>query len=171
MRHFQSLTSTCIVNHGTASIHFCELLTHSELYHIYFAMSAKFEIKSLEAIETSYATASAGMHPSHTLPLKLRAIADAGFKWTEIAFPDLEQCASAMVKDYTKIDDAGAGDVETLVKAAETIHDLCKELGLRVLTVMPYVLYTTVSRILNPSRLVGSPSSRDTKKKRSERED
>ncbi|KAI5116276.1 hypothetical protein M0805_009233 [Coniferiporia weirii] len=94
--------------------------------------------KSLKEVATSYATASAGMHPSHTLPRKLEAIAEAGFKWTEIAFPDLEQHASSKFGDYTKISDTGVGDVDKLLMVANEIHELCRTLGLRVLTVMPF---------------------------------
>ncbi|KAH8110074.1 xylose isomerase-like protein [Phellopilus nigrolimitatus] len=97
-----------------------------------------FDRKSLEAIATSYATASAGMHPSHTLPVKLKAIAEAGFKWTEIAFSDLEKYASSKHENYRKIDGAGSGDVDKLLGAAEEIHELCRRLGLHVLTMMPF---------------------------------
>ena len=97
-------------------------------------------IDDLDAIEIAYATASAGMHPSHTLPLKLRCIADAGFKWTEIAMPDLEKYAESMFEEYAKLDLDGNGDVEKLLEAAKDIHRLCAQLGLGVLTMMPCVM-------------------------------
>lgn len=99
------------------------------------------EHKSVDLIAAAYATASAGMHPSHTLPLKLQAIADAGFKWTEVAMPDLEQYAESRFKDYQKLDASGSGDLDKLVEAAEEIHKQCLQLGLHVLTLMPYVLW------------------------------
>lgn len=98
-----------------------------------------FDHKSVDLIATAYATASAGMHPSHTLPLKLQAIADAGFKLTEIAMPDVEQYAESRFKGYQKLDESGSGDLDKLVEAAEEIHKQCLQLGLHVLTLMPYV--------------------------------
>ncbi|KLO16982.1 xylose isomerase-like protein [Schizopora paradoxa] len=90
------------------------------------------------AIPMAYATASAGMHPSHTLPMKLRAIAQAKFEWTEVAMPDLEAYASSKYEDYRHLDVSGEGDLEKLVEATSEIHALCVELGLQVLTVMPF---------------------------------
>lgn len=95
----------------------------------------------LREVDVAYATASAGMHAKHTLPLKLEAIAEAGFKWTEIAFPDLEQYASSKFSAYAKLDNTGLGDTVKLMEAATEIHDLCRRLGLQVLTVMPCALY------------------------------
>ncbi|KAL5481138.1 hypothetical protein ACEPAI_10079 [Sanghuangporus weigelae] len=97
-----------------------------------------FSIGSLRKIQTSYATASAGMHPSHTLPAKLKAVVEAGFKWTEIAFPDLENYASSKYEGYRKIDISGAGDIDKLLGSAKDIDLLCRQLGLGVLTVMPF---------------------------------
>jgi len=94
--------------------------------------------KSVDLIAAAYATASAGMHPSHTLPLKLQAIADAGFKWTEVAMPDLEQYAESRFKGFQKLDASGSGDLDMLVEAAEEIHKRCLQLGLHVLTLMPF---------------------------------
>lgn len=106
------------------------------------------EHKSVDLIAAAYATASAGMHPSHTLPLKLQAIANAGFKWTEVAMPDLEQYAESRFKDYQKLDASGSGDLDKLVEAAEEIHKQCLQLGLHVLTLMPYVLW--VNSMIKP---------------------
>lgn len=86
----------------------------------------------------SYATASAGMHPTHTLPLKLQAIADAGFKYAEVAFPDLEALASFTFNgEYKQLDEKGEGDVSKLVDTAIEVNKICGSLGLKVLTVMP----------------------------------
>jgi sugar phosphate isomerase/epimerase len=94
---------------------------------------------SLAAIPIAYATASAGMHPSHTLPNKLRALARAGFTAAEIAFPDLEAYAASLHDGYKHLDDAGRGDLDALLGAAHQIRALMEELGVRALTVMPYV--------------------------------
>lgn len=96
--------------------------------------------KSLKDIDVAYATASAGMHPTHTLPLKLEAIATAGFKWAEIAMPDLEKYASSKFDNYKNLDDTGAGDIHKLLEAASEIRELCQRLGIRALSVMPCVL-------------------------------
>ena len=94
-------------------------------------------MSSFKGIEVAYATASAGMHSTHTLPLKLEAISRAGFEWTEVALHDLEQYAAIKNKNYSKLDSTGSGDIDELVEAASQIHTLCQKLGLRVLTLMP----------------------------------
>ena len=78
------------------------------------------------------------MHPSHTLPIKLRAIADAGFTQAELAFPDLEAYAAQEFAGYQKLDDNnGRGDLDKLVRAAEKVGELCGELGISILAVHP----------------------------------
>lgn len=85
----------------------------------------------------AYSTDSAGMHPSHTLPIKLRAIAAAGFSQAELAFPDLEAYAEQEFSGYRKLDDHGNGDLDKLLQAAGKVSELCKELGLSILAVHP----------------------------------
>lgn len=85
----------------------------------------------------AYSTDSAGMHPSHTLPIKLRAIAEAGFAQAELAFPDLEAYAEQEFAGYSKLDGQGRGDLDRLVQAAEKIRELCQELGISILAVHP----------------------------------
>lgn len=85
----------------------------------------------------AYSTDSAGMHPSHTLPLKLRAIAEAGFPSVELGFPDLEAFAEQEHPGYQKLDESGKGGLDTLVRAATTVRQLCSEQGLSVLAVHP----------------------------------
>ena len=77
------------------------------------------------------------MHPNHTLPLKLRAIADAGFSQVEMAFPDLETFANQEHPGYMPLDHAGKGDLGKLCGAAVKIRGLCNELGLSVLVIHP----------------------------------
>ncbi|EGO28752.1 hypothetical protein SERLADRAFT_459519 [Serpula lacrymans var. lacrymans S7.9] len=78
------------------------------------------------------------MHTSHTLPLKLQAIADAGFRLAEIAFPDLEAYAQQENPNYKKIGNRGRGDVDVLCQVARKISSLCEKLGLKVLAVHPF---------------------------------
>ncbi|PSS37459.1 hypothetical protein PHLCEN_2v666 [Hermanssonia centrifuga] len=92
-------------------------------------------------LRTAYSTDSAGMHPNHTLPLKLRAIAEAGFSDAELAFPDLEAYASQEYPGYRQLDRAGKGDMDTLCKAAGKIRKLCDELDLGILAVHPFDNY------------------------------
>jgi hypothetical protein len=120
-------------------------------------------VASLAAIPTAYATASAGMHPSHTLPNKLRALARAGCTAAEIAFPDLEAYASSLHDRYKQLDDAGRGDLDALLGAARQIRKLMQELGVRALTVMPYVRSCSARIKKRLTRLAGSPSSRATR--------
>ncbi|KAI0628617.1 xylose isomerase-like protein [Trametes polyzona] len=89
----------------------------------------------------AYSTDSAGMHPSHTLPIKLRAIAEAGFTQAELGFPDLEAYAEQEFPGYRKLDDRGHGDLDKLVQAAEKIKRLCDDLGLSVLAVHPFAQF------------------------------
>ncbi|KAH9848733.1 xylose isomerase-like protein [Lenzites betulinus] len=86
----------------------------------------------------AYSTDSAGMHPSHTLPIKLRAIADAGFTQAELAFPDLEAFAGQEFPGYQKLDERGCGDLDKLVQVAGKVRQLCEELGLLILAVHPF---------------------------------
>ncbi|KDQ58865.1 hypothetical protein JAAARDRAFT_192446 [Jaapia argillacea MUCL 33604] len=95
-------------------------------------------MSSLQSIQTAYCTDSAGMHPSHTLPIKLRAIAAAGFSSVEIAFPNLEAYAKQQHQEYQKIDNSGRGDVEVLCKVARKVRGMCEELGLEVLALHPF---------------------------------
>ncbi|KAH9836277.1 xylose isomerase-like protein [Rhodofomes roseus] len=80
----------------------------------------------------------AGMNSAHTLPMKLRAIAEAGFPQVEIGFPDLEAYASQAFPGYKELDNSGKGDLYNLLKTAKEIRELCRELGLKVLVVHPF---------------------------------
>lgn len=90
------------------------------------------------ATAVAYSTDSAGMHPSHTLPVKLRAIYDAGFTHVEVGFPDLEAYAHQEFNGgYKKLDDEGKGDLDKLCEVAKKVRGLCHELGIEVLVVHP----------------------------------
>ncbi|KZT70017.1 xylose isomerase-like protein [Daedalea quercina L-15889] len=90
------------------------------------------------ATALAYSTDSAGMNPTHTLPMKLRAIAEAGFPQVEIGFPDLEENASQAFPGYKKLDESGKGDLYNLLKAAKEVREMCHELGLKILVVHPF---------------------------------
>ncbi|KAI0365792.1 xylose isomerase-like protein [Pilatotrama ljubarskyi] len=86
----------------------------------------------------AYSTDSAGMHPNHNLPIKLRAIAEAGFSQAELAFPDLEAYAEQEFPGYQKLDEHGNGDLDKLLQAAEKVRKLCEGLRLSILAVHPF---------------------------------
>ncbi|KAJ3551158.1 hypothetical protein NM688_g4881 [Phlebia brevispora] len=86
----------------------------------------------------AYSTDSAGMHPSHTLPLKLQAIAATGFSQVELAFPDLEAFTAQQFPGYKVLDHMGNGGLEELCQAAQQIRMLCDELALQILVIHPF---------------------------------
>ena len=96
----------------------------------------------------AYSTDSAGMHPSHTLPLKLQAIAEAGFAAAETSFPDLEAYAEQEHPGSKMLDESGKGDLDMLVQAATKIRKLCSELGLSILAVHPCAQFSTYETTL-----------------------
>ena len=86
----------------------------------------------------AYSSDSAGMHPSHSLPVKLQAIAYAGFRHVEIGMPDIEAFAEQELEgDYQKLNNEGKGDLDKLCDAATKVQSLCQKLGLQVLVVHP----------------------------------
>ncbi|KAI0667234.1 xylose isomerase-like protein [Trametes maxima] len=90
------------------------------------------------ATALAYSTDSAGMHSSHTIPIKLRAIANAGFSHVELGFPDLEAYAEQEYPGYQRLDESGNGDLDTLLQAAGRLKELAKELGLEILAIHPF---------------------------------
>ncbi|TBU25420.1 xylose isomerase-like protein [Dichomitus squalens] len=90
------------------------------------------------AVSVAYSTDSAGMNPSHTLPNKLRAIAEAGFNQAELGFPDLEAYAEQEYPGYKQLDRSGKGDIDKLVQLAENVKKLCDDLHLTILAVHPF---------------------------------
>ncbi|KDQ59243.1 hypothetical protein JAAARDRAFT_206176 [Jaapia argillacea MUCL 33604] len=91
----------------------------------------------------TYATVSAGLHPSHTLPSKLKAIAEAGFRQVELGFPDLQKYAKLEFPEYKTMDFAGRGSVELLYETAKKVRAICRELGLEVFVVHPFLQFET----------------------------
>lgn len=82
-----------------------------------------------------YATPSLGMHASHDLKRKLRAIKAAGFAACELGMPDLAA--------YAGLEDDGgeAREIDTLRVKAKEIGDYCAEIGLKVLVLQPHSQY------------------------------
>lgn len=71
------------------------------------------------------------------LPLKIYAIAEAGFTHIELAFPDLEDYAAQTYPGYLKLDGFGRGDMDRLCSAAGDIRTLCQAAGVKILAVHP----------------------------------
>lgn len=85
-------------------------------------------------IPTSYATCSIGYNPdTHTLPLKLKAIADAGFDGIELSMPD--------ILAYGKLLDGKEPEVtdyDTLVRLGKKIKDLAAQNNLKIMMLQPF---------------------------------
>ncbi|KAI0475769.1 3-dehydroshikimate dehydratase [Xylariaceae sp. FL0804] len=85
------------------------------------------------SVPTCYATCSIGHKESHTLPLKLKAIADAGFDAIELSMPD--------VLAYGKMlrgQEPDPGDYDTLVEIGRAVRAQAAEHGLRILMLQPF---------------------------------
>ncbi|KAI0125328.1 3-dehydroshikimate dehydratase [Xylariales sp. AK1849] len=84
-------------------------------------------------IPTSYATCSIGYKESHTLTLKLKAIADAKFDAVELSMPD--------ILAYGKLlngQEPDPKDYDTLVEIGKKIKEQMAEHGLKVLMLQPF---------------------------------
>lgn len=88
----------------------------------------------LSSIKLCYATPSLGMHPTHSLSLKLSAIATAGFQGCELGFDDLLSFA----QDFLKHPKLTADEYEKICVAAAEIKNLCSELKLVILVLQPF---------------------------------
>lgn len=96
-------------------------------------MAESLDYESLiSQIPASYATCSIG-DSSTPLPDKLHAIAQAGFKGIELAFPDLVTFASQHFGNEVKED-----DYERLCQAGGEVRKLCEQLGLKILMLQPF---------------------------------
>ncbi|EPQ59453.1 xylose isomerase-like protein [Gloeophyllum trabeum ATCC 11539] len=69
------------------------------------------------------ATCSLGLHPSHTLPLKIQSAASAGFAGIELFYSDLQQYAQDSAK--------------SLLDAALQVKELCSKEGITIVTFGP----------------------------------
>ncbi|XXH03187.1 hypothetical protein Hte_009584 [Hypoxylon texense] len=84
-------------------------------------------------IPTCYATCSIGHKESHTLPLKLKAIADAGFDAIELSMPD--------ILAYGKMlhgQEPDPTDYDTLVEIGKSIRAQAEEHNLKILMLQPF---------------------------------
>ena len=99
-------------------------------------MANTLDHKALIAqIPTSYATCSIGS-PSTPLPDKLRAIASAGFKGIELAFPDLVAYAGTFHSGEVKSD-----EYARLREAGQEVRKLCDGLNLEIMMLQPFSNY------------------------------
>jgi sugar phosphate isomerase/epimerase len=87
-----------------------------------------------EKIPTSYATCSIGHKESHTLPLKLKAIASAGFDGIELSMPDILSYG----KQLKGGQEPDPKDYDSLVEIAQAIRAETEKLGLKILMLQPF---------------------------------
>ncbi|KAI1080554.1 xylose isomerase-like protein [Whalleya microplaca] len=84
-------------------------------------------------VPTCYATCSIGHKESHTLPLKFKAITEAGFDAIELSMPD--------ILTYGKMlngQEPGRKDYDTLVEIGKAIKAQAQEHNLRILMLQPF---------------------------------
>jgi len=87
-------------------------------------------------IPLCYASCSIGHDDSkHTLPSKLKAIANAGFDAIELSMPDILAYGQQVSKTKSEIDPK---DYATLRSVAEEIGQLCNKEGLKILILQPF---------------------------------
>ncbi|KAI0883786.1 xylose isomerase-like protein [Annulohypoxylon maeteangense] len=84
-------------------------------------------------IPTCYATCSIGYKDSHTLPLKLKAIADAGFDAIELSMPDILSYGEML---HGKKPDPK--DYDALVEIGKQIRLQAAEHNLKILMLQPF---------------------------------
>ncbi|KZO96854.1 xylose isomerase-like protein [Calocera viscosa TUFC12733] len=114
--------------------------------------------RAMYEMPTCFASPSLGMHPAHTLPLKIKAAADAGFAAIEIGMDDLIAYAHALNPDlpdpHPKYRATGAPALEpdprdpadeplwaALMTTASAVHELCANLELHILCLQPLSQY------------------------------
>lgn len=88
---------------------------------------------SLQSIPTSFASCSIGYDDSHTLPLKLDAISQAGFQAIELSFPDILAFGKLHTGKEVKED-----DYDTLSDVAKEIAKLCEDRKLKIMMLQPF---------------------------------
>ncbi|KAI0174038.1 3-dehydroshikimate dehydratase [Pestalotiopsis sp. NC0098] len=85
-------------------------------------------------IPTSYATCSIGYKPeTHTLPLKLKAIADAGFDAIELSMPDIQAYGK-----HLNGKEPEEKNYDALVEIGKEIRTQVAEHGLKILMLQPF---------------------------------
>ncbi|KAH8671648.1 3-dehydroshikimate dehydratase [Xylariales sp. PMI_506] len=84
-------------------------------------------------IPISFATCSIGYNDTHTLPMKLEAIANAGYDAFELSMPDVIAYGKLLFdKDLDK------SDYDELVEVAKHIKTLAAEHNLKILMLQPF---------------------------------
>jgi sugar phosphate isomerase/epimerase len=84
-------------------------------------------------IPTCYANCSIGHKPDHNLPVKLKAISEAGFDAIELSMPDLLSFAKEKLKK-----EVGPKDFDDLCQIRLKVKKLCEEYGLKILILQPF---------------------------------
>ena len=95
-----------------------------------------FDKASLESIPTGFASCSIGYDVSHTLPLKLDAIRQAGFQAIELSFPDILAFGKLHTGKNVKGD-----DYDTLCDVAKEIAALCADRKLKIMMLQPFASF------------------------------
>ncbi|KAJ5959456.1 uncharacterized protein N7479_006606 [Penicillium vulpinum] len=88
---------------------------------------------SLEKVPLSYASCSIGCGPTDTLPLRLEAISEAGFRAIELSFPDILDFGEQITGNAIKPDDYPA-----IMSVAMEIRKLCEEHRLKIMMLQPF---------------------------------
>ena len=86
-------------------------------------------------LPTSFASCSIGHKPSHTLPLKLKAIADAGFEGIELSMPDILAYGAFL---HPQGKEPAPDDYDALESVGREIRTQVAEHGLRILMLQPF---------------------------------
>ncbi|PKY03167.1 putative 3-dehydroshikimate dehydratase [Aspergillus campestris IBT 28561] len=86
-----------------------------------------------ETLPLAYATCSIGHGPDDTLPAKLKAISQAGFKGIELSFPDILAYGNELLGHQVS-----PNNYEELVKVSKEIRQLCQSNKLTVMMLQPF---------------------------------
>ncbi|KAI1334680.1 3-dehydroshikimate dehydratase [Xylariaceae sp. FL0016] len=84
-------------------------------------------------VPTCYATCSVGHRDTHTLPLKLKAIADAGFDAIELSMPDILSYGKMLNNQ-----EPDPQDYDALVELGRAIKTQAAEHGLQIAMLQPF---------------------------------
>lgn len=88
---------------------------------------------SLQKIPLSYASCSIGCSPNDTLPRRLEAISEAGFRAIELSFPDILDYGAQITGKPIAPDDYPA-----IMPVAVEIRKLCEEHRLKIMMLQPF---------------------------------
>jgi sugar phosphate isomerase/epimerase len=88
---------------------------------------------SLEQIPICFASCSIGCKEEHTLPKRIDALADAGFKAIELSYPDLLSFARLRFQH-----DVPPDEFDELATAAKLVRAQCDAKGMDILMLQPF---------------------------------